>query len=433
MKNRVDIKRGFKWSVIALVAATILHTACTTDHNALDNDFDDVELQALDSIMANFYPNAYRQTDGFYIEEIDMSNSTGISSNSFTDGWVRYNILSKNLHGEICNNRDQDIARQLGTFTYRTRYAPVMQFVTTDEDTTADYLDMLFQYTDIKMDGKSTGIYANDHFKVYVPSQIQGVANGTYGYAGQNSIGSAEFMVSEIEVIETFENGWDWEVSKVYEFMEMNTLDNWTRVSYRIDEDDLDYDEDDDVESYYDYDDSETKIYIYYDTSYTPYTKYNYIEQYNYSYLPYVTIESPNTTYFEQLQSDIADAVVEEFGEGDNDEGDIIATDEYVKIWYIARTLDGFIIDTNIDEVAELAFADQTGGNTYIYYQCDASATSYIDAWFFAVQDLRYGEWSTFITPSLYAYSYEGVSGTSTTTEIPPYTPLLFSVYIEEE
>jgi FKBP-type peptidyl-prolyl cis-trans isomerase len=58
------------------------------------------------------------------------------------------------------------------------------------------------------------------------------------------------------------------------------------------------------------------------------------------------------------LDRRINEALVERFGAGisydDVLEADSVNTKSTVKVWYIGRFLDGFIFDTNIDEVKEI-------------------------------------------------------------------------------
>ena len=83
-------------------------------------------------------------------------------------------------------------------------------------------------------------------------------------------------------------------------------------------------------------------------------------------------------------------------------------------IWYVGRFLDGFIFDTNIQEVKKLAFNEDESAEA-ISYSVESNKDDYINAWALGVPKLRYGSWGAIITTSGYAYGTSGVSGSTTT------------------
>ncbi|MFR9582164.1 MAG: hypothetical protein SNH67_07015, partial [Rikenellaceae bacterium] len=116
--------------------------------------------------------------------------------------------------------------------------------------------------------------------------------------------------------------------------------------------------------------------------------------------------------------------------------GERIGYDQTASIWYICRTLDGFIIDTNIDEVSEIVNGvPVASSNVALTYEADDDEDDMITAWYYSIPQLRYGQWAAILTDSEYAYP-DGVSASTSTygasTEIAQYTPLLFQIYIEQ-
>ena len=83
-------------------------------------------------------------------------------------------------------------------------------------------------------------------------------------------------------------------------------------------------------------------------------------------------------------------------------------------IWYVGRFLDGFIFDTNIEEVRELAFGENEEGDA-ISYSVSSNKDEYISAWAHCIPKLRYGRWGAIVTTSGYAYGSTGVSGSTST------------------
>ena len=86
-------------------------------------------------------------------------------------------------------------------------------------------------------------------------------------------------------------------------------------------------------------------------------------------------------------------------------------------MWYIGRFLDGFIFDTNIDEVKEIIYGKvESKGEALSFTTADPLDNKYILAWNYAIPTLRLGQWATILTVSTYAYGLEGQSGSTTST-----------------
>lgn len=466
-------RRGF----FALVAAaTLTFGSCATDDNAVDLDYDDVELLVLSEIMASFYPDAYYQVDGFYVEPIDMSAKEGIPTNGGEGYWIRYDILSTKLNGDICNTRNATMAKQQGTFNYYTRYAPALQILSNveydDYDAiddagfdpmtdllTVDAIDYMCQNSNITLGGEVTNIYAGNEFKLFVPSALQGYyANGTGGYAGQNSISTTETMISTIKITEVIADIEETEISDIDLFIANNTDDTnaWTAVTKY-----LEYEEDE--EYYFEYEDDVDEdeyylcqcgheafevgdhLHVFVNQGYEPSTVYNFTNPYNYQYLEDYDLTSfadadARFTYVDDLITAALESLVvdedenyteDTFELSTDEEDDIIDPETSASIWYVLRTLDGFVVDTNIMEVKEIVYGDDTMGSA-ISYNPSSSSYSYVAAWYAGLIELKYGQWASILTKSTYAYGALGQTGSSASTEIQPHTPLLFNIFIQK-
>ena len=90
---------------------------------------------------------------------------------------------------------------------------------------------------------------------------------------------------------------------------------------------------------------------------------------------------------------------------------DSVKLDGTAKVWYVERLLDGFIVDTNIDEVKEIIYGDVAKkGSVEEYTPNDNKRPG---AWYYSIPNLRYGQWAAVITTSTYGYGATGVSGTT--------------------
>ncbi len=116
---------------------------------------------------------------------------------------------------------------------------------------------------------------------------------------------------------------------------------------------------------------------------------------------------------------------------------DIAGPDSSLTVYYAARlAYDGFLLGTNIDSIAE---RNNRTASTYVSYT-PSSGTDNSDKYLavqalseiFETGDITYGSWVEFITTSMFAFGSAGQSPTSTATEILPYQPLVYTIYIDK-
>ena len=96
-------------------------------------------------------------------------------------------------------------------------------------------------------------------------------------------------------------------------------------------------------------------------------------------------------------------------------DADSVGMDGESKIWYIARMLDGFIYDTNIDEVKEIIYGEADSEGSALTYTPDEDQSSQISAYYYVVPNLCYGQWAEFVTVSTQGYGATGRTGSTTT------------------
>ncbi len=427
------LKLNTIWIIILSLFTSVMVTGCSTsdddddDDWATTDDYDVIEQAVFDLWMESNWPDlvSSRQEDGYYIEVLSEDKDSSYPNTNVTSCWVEYNIVSRDLDGNICNTRNESIAIQQGTFTLYTRYAPTKSYVSLlnsgmyedyyDGDAD-DYQESAFtqamKATEMTINGVTEpfSLTVGSKIRLWMPSRlIDSGGNGTGGYAGQYSISSGRPMVSEIEITNVVIDA---------EKSEKEVID-WFINSQEVSSD-CEFVKD----KYADY--------IYINHNYTPYTPLNYMSPYNYTQLD-------AAENFEDLEAQINQILIETFGDGievTRDEDDLI-DDDYAYIWYITRTLDGFIVDTNIEEVKELIYETSAGTSeddgSFLSYSSASLRDSYIMAFYYSIPKLEYGQWATMITSSLEAYDIDGVTGTLTNTEILPYSSLIFQMYIEND
>ena len=106
-----------------------------------------------------------------------------------------------------------------------------------------------------------------------------------------------------------------------------------------------------------------------------------------------------------------------------------------LKLYYVAKFLDGFVYDTNIDTVAKRLWGSNASYSAVVNYNAGSPAPGALGV-YKAVLGMRYTEWATVAFNSDYGYGYTGqeVGATSTSyvTEIRPYTPLVYDIYVAD-
>lgn len=94
------------------------------------------------------------------------------------------------------------------------------------------------------------------------------------------------------------------------------------------------------------------------------------------------------------------------------DGADSVTLEGKAKIWYIGRFMDGFIFDTNIDEVKEIIYGEIPSSGSALDYTPEEGGL--INAFYYAIPGMYFGQWGALITSSTHAYGASGQSGSTT-------------------
>ncbi len=402
-------KRIATAAIIAAVTLSVQacndNTEDTTETVEVNQDkLDSLEQLALDSWMATneSYSAMTKHSQGYYTSTVTSTRTETadeVYTNSTLPIWIRYNILSTNLEYNVCNTRDEDTAVQQGTFNYYTRYAPAIRHVQ-DTDESINYLDLLFKNSDLSLK-------VGDKVTVVAPSKLIFEANGSGGYAGQYYMASNIPVISTIEITEILTDMDEAQTEIIDSFLKNNDFGTWSQPYDSATEN---------VEDIY----TEN---LYYTSEYTPGTDaLKFDNLYKTTRVDYATIN----TEVDKILAGLFDNG--KFNTA-TDEDNIIGTNRYVYVWYIARLADGFIVDTNIEEIRQLVFKDYSTTNTSaLYYEADVDVDNYIYSWYHTIPILKQGSSTIMITDSNYAY---GTNGSSASTEIQTYAPMIFQLFIE--
>ena len=443
-------------SLVAVVAVFALGS-CTKDKVESFNSIENRSLKAW--IMKNRpeLVDNFQKDGNYYVEVLDPGVADSMSIHDIVadkkqgDCWLFFNITGRSLHGNVCMTRNELIARMQGSFSKSTHYVPYLRFMGEENVSLLEgsYLAMKNVLTlgeQYVADNQSMGLSTEfemrcgTKLRLYLPSAVVGGSAGvteTGGYEGQFELDGNKPMIMDIEIVNRVNNPLAYEGEMVEGFGAGNggvtpvkkKDDNKTEKSaLQALKRSLTQHQTTGTEQ-------ESKAWrhaqdtipgIIVNQSYVPdaskpfdyafrFAKNKTDVQVEYAYnKPYTDTDLYKNGPVD-IDKLIDEALIARFGKGDAD-GEVIGTDGNARIWYIGRFLDGFIFDTNIDEVKQIIYGKVEEEGSVISYSAATGKDDYITAWYYTIPELKYGNWATFVTTSSFAYGVTGQSGNSTTT-----------------
>ncbi len=417
-----------------VVAMSYVLSSCITDPEYSNEERERVSL---DAWIKQHKPEIEhnRQPEGYYVEVLEWGddnepvagNDVGTAPTMEQDTcWVYTNLVARGLSGTVCLTRDHIMADMCGTFSYKTHYVPYfiyggnanMGIIEGSYKALRSEMTLGEDYVNQNWPGKGTTFKLRKGAKVrlYLPSVLAYGETGTTaqgGYEGQYSLSENTCMIMEMDIKGVVRDPSKKELAMVEEFKKGHT--GWVQAtkpeSERKDEEDkglLDG--------------------LYYSLDFNPKTDnpatHHYVMPDKKSGSnPYT--DTKRYASMVELDKKINEILLKRFGEGKDaasrTEDTQVKHTGRAQIWYIGRFLDGFIFDTNIDEIRELVFDQKdTGSSTFGYRPADDEGAddeskSAIGAWYYCVSQMHYGAYGTILTTSGYGYGASGVSGTTTT------------------
>lgn len=409
------------FSVFALLAALMLSSCADNE----DRVYTGEENVALEKWMELHRPELVenRQADGDYYIDIFDAGDQDMPVND-TVYWVRFKFEGRDLAGNVCLTRNELTARQMGSFTRYTHYVPMYRYCGVETANLMDGIHKAFinqitlgeAYSSERGLDRSLTLGKGAKFRLYMPSTIVGGLSGSGGYEGQDyggtvySLSKSRPLIADIEVLDLVKNPLEYEGGVVDGFAEQNgglkpVEEEDEKTSGVRGADEPQYN---DGYQWRNAVDSVPQLYI--DHTFKPTLDRSkllkYANTYSSTTSPYNNIE--------ELDLKINEALLERFGEGTL-EGDSVKLAGTAKIWYIGRFLDGFIFDTNIDEVKKLVFGEVSAEGSALSYCPETDESDLVSSWFYSVPQLRYGQWATFVGTSTYNYGATGQDGTTST------------------
>lgn len=440
-------------TIITLLITLFALSSCVKEPEYSGKDF---EARSLKAWMKKNRPDLmgnYQSEGGYYVDVLEWGDeSTPASGNDFGSlpimeqdtCWVYYNLTGYDLDGNLCSTRNEVLARMQATYADRTHYAPFGNFcgkneyyaivegsylASRNEITLAD--DYVSEHSAIC---KSTKLKLRKGTKVrlYLASTIGYGSNGSSaegGYEGQYALDPSVPMILDLEVVRVIKNPSDNELEMVEQVVKKSNEGSdeavWLQIENKDDEEsdengDTAEDSSDTEDTEGDSKESKYHEGIYYTTAFRPDDNFEHL---NYVRPDVAGIGNPykdskrfaDMAEFDKKLWDILNKkFADQIKSTSEEDAKEVGEENAAMIWYVGRFLDGFIFDTNIQEVKKLAFNEDESAEA-ISYSVESNKDDYINAWALGIPKLRYGRWGAIITTSGYAYGTSGVSGSTTT------------------
>jgi FKBP-type peptidyl-prolyl cis-trans isomerase len=429
-----------KQTVVSAAVAMCLLFSCT---KATDPDMHSIEKQAFTDWIEKYVKGAgievVEQENGMYVEFITDGPQTGDGAVSSSDKevWVMLDYTATDHEGNVFMTCDRDEALRQGSFTPHTHYVPDYLFCSGENFNMIDGQHFALKNQLTKADGSKVKLTKSSKVRLYIPSYLALGTDGSsnnQGYGGQYPLGGSQIVIETLEVVDVIENPVEREENLV-----KARAAEWGKA-----------------------DDETVATLLYMDE--------NFIQT-------------------DKLLEEFPEKPRETDGNVEFIDGYDLTVDSIARIRYIGRFLDGFVFDTNIQSVYDETYdsdprypADDKTCEV-LYYKPATAKDQYISAFYHAIPEMRRGKWYRIVFTSAYAYGATGmskalkdqneyynsysnayyqymyesnspygseyynnyytpydytsiygeVSDDKIVTEIQPYTPLVFEIYIETE
>ena len=440
---------GYALRITAVAAfAALAFASCVKEESVKGEEMENHSLNAwIKKNRPDLLDN--KQANGaYYVDVLAWGDETDTGDdNDFGDKpimeqdsvWLFYNLTGRDLDGNVCLNRDEQLARMQGTFSLQTHYVPYMNYagkvnayalLEATYLATRNEITLGAQYVADHADickGTTLKLHRGTKVRIYAPSTIAYGSSGTStsgGYEGQYTLDGNVPMILDIDIVRAIKNPSDLEIGMLKDLVgapdeKSDGANGWTlAVRDKSDDDSTDEGTDDDTK-----DDGKLKG-LYYNLLYEPNVNNVGLRHMQSSQKdtgisnPYK--DSDKYADMEALDKKIDEILAEKFkgkvlDKSKMTDDNLIKKEGSASVWYVARFLDGFVLDSNIPEIRELVFDSAGSSASATSYSADSDASNQITAWEHCIPKMHYGQWAAILTSSGYAYGSTGVNGTTNT------------------
>ena len=459
-------------NIIWAALAAVVLAGCAKDTSEPYSKFEDMALEAWITQHRPDLADNYQEWEGNgYYLDIHKTGDVESAPVNDTARWVRFNFTGRDLAGNIVATRKAQEAQLTGTFTKYTHYVPYYMysgdaFYTLMEGTwlalrkeqTLGEKYYALKKEELGLESQKFLMRMGSNVTIYMPSRVAGNGiTGSGGYEGQYELEEGKPFIVTMEVCDTVKNPLQREALDIDAFCKTNggvliytTTDKdgkskqttevegveCVAIPTTLEDENHPYKNenrwvsacDTIAQLYvnYRFDPTNTPEEMIYDLDYnkkvtTVDNKYPNYGQLQYG--PYAVGVEPYTNEgsLREINTKIAEALKKRFHNDEPyvgveklvaDGADSVTLKGDVKIWYIGRFLDGFIFDTNIDEVKEIIYGEVASAGSALTYTPEEGGL--IQAFYYTIPNMRYGQWGALITCSTHGYGATGQSGSTT-------------------
>ena len=432
--------------IIAMAFGVSLYS-CVESTELSENEMENIALRAWMELNRPDLLDNYQPQGGYYVDLLDEGHPDSLPVRH-NDAWVWFDVTCRDLKGNVVLSRNDEIAQMQNSYTSHTHYAPYFLYCGVDNTSMPEGTYMSIR-NKLKIGNKEYAARYGTKMRLYLPSSIAGGdagMSGDGGYEGQYSLDENRPMIIDVQIWGHVNNPLAYEDQWVRSFATANggiapvSKDEESKKSaalrrsyYRVGAPTRAEEEQEAI--IYDNKwrlavDSIAGLYINY--KYTPRQAlvYDCLGQDTLIYKDQ-TVYNRGKLYGQksvaQLDKEIEEVLIKRFGEGLNPaEAEPTDSVTEVNVWYITRKLDGFIIDTNIPEVQKIVYDDYVdngdeGDPLEFKISDNLDDNSLVDAWKYAIPQMKLGAWNAILTVSSNAYGATGVSGSKTTSSSSDY------------
>ncbi len=408
-------------------AGLLLSVSCAKEESESYDKYEDQSLKAWITQNRKDLLKNYQSDGGYYVDITPTDQSDAPAVND-TVCWVRFDFSGRDLSGNLVLTRRAAEAKLAGTYTKYTHYTPFYRFCGEENTSLLEgtYLSMRNtltlgeEYAAAKGIAKDYALRIGDQIVLYMPSRVVGSAGveGDAGYEGQYTLDSKRPFIVTMKMLDRVKNPLEAEGTDVDAFCEFGQNgglkifskkdESKTSSSTTLPSDIKDPNHPYNVkERWVSACDTVPQLYVNY--RFDPKEILSYPEPYNVGYEPYNNLAEMEKQISEALVKRFHTDAEVEYKNGKELDADSVKLDGTAKIWYIGRLLDGFIFDTNIDEVKKIIYGEVVSAGSALSYKPEDGEL--INAFYYTIPNMKFGQWGALITTSTNAYGSTGQVG----------------------
>ena len=333
--------------------------------------------------------------------------------------WVYLNMTGRDINGAVCMTRSYELAQMCGTFSYSTHYAPYVCYAGSVNMGLLEgsYLSMR---NELKTKKGPYKLRKGSKVRLYLPSSIAYGKSGSMvegGYEGQYALDASRPLIMDMEIKSVIKNPSELELEMLQLYV--NGVESWT-VATKPESEKSDANDDLKLKGLYynlNFNPATENVndYKYLQPDRMDVDKklfQEYADNKQYANMASVS---------ERINQILLERFGEGLSEDKRTEENQVTMNGRAKVWYVLRFLDGFVVDTNIAEIRKEIFNEsEPECEVFSYSPFDdegkePSARQAIGAWYYGIPKMHYGAYGQILTTSGYAYGSSGMSGSTTT------------------